>query len=53
MKINSFTMIYPNPFCDDWHKNMKTYIVTWDYVKKRKVKRNKNFKGIISIKPIE
>ena len=53
MKIDSLTMIYPHPFCSDWHKNIKTYLVTWDYVKRRKVKRNRDLKGIISIKPID
>jgi hypothetical protein len=51
MKINSLTMVYPDPFCDNWHKDIKTYIVTWDTVRRRKVKRTRDNRKIISIKP--
>jgi hypothetical protein len=51
MKIDSLTVIYPDVMADNWHKNMKTYLVTWDYVKKRKVKRDRGPGKIISIKP--
>lgn len=53
MRDFRFTIVHPNPMCEEWYEGIKSYLVTLDYIKNRVVKRNLNGKGILSIKPIK